>query len=54
MVGMKQAEMTGDGEEKVVVPWRQVGELVAKHLRHFGGVRVCSSDASLSDLWQNF
>ncbi len=33
-VGDEEAEVAGDGEKEIVVPWRKVGELILEPLGH--------------------
>ena len=43
-VGVKDCNVASDGEEKVVIIRRKLGEFVFEHLRRFSGVTACSLD----------
>lgn len=53
-VGVKQAQMTGDGEEQVVIPWRQPRQLVLKEVRDFFRSSTLSSNSELSRFREYF
>ena len=46
-VGVQQAQVTGDGEEEIVVEWWELREFVLEHLRDFGGALAFICDALL-------
>jgi hypothetical protein len=53
-VGKKQGKMASNREEKVIIEWREVGELIDEHLRNTFSARAFSSDAVLCRLGKKF
>jgi hypothetical protein len=51
--GVEEREMAGDGEQKVIVEWGELRELIAEDLWGFGGAHRSGSHASLCGLWEN-
>lgn len=54
VVRMKKAEVTSDREEEVIIPRRQIRELIFEHLWHGSCVWVSRSNSGLSGFRQDF
>jgi hypothetical protein len=53
-VGEKEGEVASNSEEKVIVEWREIGELINEHLGNTFSARAFSSDAVLCSLGKEF